>query len=288
MFKIATTETYDPTLCIDDWVERADEFDFLLYITKVLNSRVIDILTDESSPWAYMNKPSVLHLTVTGWGGSELEPNVPLYTNVFLKLQELLDRGFPKERVVLRIDPIIPTWKGCANFYYVAECGIAYGITRIRSSVMQLYKHSAERLKNTSYWNEISSIYKDNFWPDVNVDLKGMTFKERISSTVNTLKSDALKQYNISDLSFESCATKLLADCGFENRGCMSEKDLIINGLNPADLNIPQGNQRAACMCLMKHQLIPGGYRRGRCPHKCAYCYLKDVQKPVSTGDALY
>lgn len=289
MFKIATTETYDPTLCIDEWVNRDKEFDFLLYITKVLNSRIIGILTEKSSPWAWMNKPSVLHLTVTGWGGTDLEPNVCYPTDMFLNVQKLLEAGYPKERIVLRVDPIIPTWQGCAKFYYMVDMGLIWGITRFRSSVMQLYKHSAERLKQTSEWEEIDSIYKGQFWPDVHIDLKGMTFTERIKSTMNTLRQTALNECGISNISFESCASKILLDCGFESLGCMSERDLILNGLNPKELNIPRGNQRAVCMCLMKHQLIPGGYKRGRCPHRCAYCYLKDAsEQPVSTGDPLF
>ena len=290
MFRIATTETYDPTLCIDEWINHSNDYDFLLYITKVLNLRIIEILTDENSPWAYMNKPSVLHLTVTGWGGTELEPGVCYPTEMFLKIKDLIEAGYPKERIVLRIDPIIPTWEGCSKLYYMADMGLAWGITRFRSSVMQLYKHSAERLQNTSYWDEINSVYKSNFWPDVSILLKGMTFTERISSTINTLRKDALEEWGITDISFESCATKLLIDCGFENRGCMSDKDLLLNGLDSNTLNVPQGNQRTSCMCLMKHQLIPGGYKRGRCPNRCAYCYLKDSPSSthISTGDPLF
>ena len=64
-FKIATTETYDPSLCIKTWIGHVREYDFVLYITKVLNQEVIKLLTDSESPMAYMNKPSVIHLTVT-------------------------------------------------------------------------------------------------------------------------------------------------------------------------------------------------------------------------------
>lgn len=289
MFKIATTETYDPTLCIDEWVGRDGEFDFLLYITKVLNPKIIRILTDEQSPWAWMNKPSVLHLTVTGWGCDEIEPNVPIPLVEFNMLKKLFAAGYPKERVVLRIDPIIPTEKGINAFFFMVNIGIVKGISRYRSSVMQLYKHSAERLKNTEEWDEINAVYKGGFFPDIN-ELRRLNFFERIKKTISDARKDAAGLYDTPELHFESCATKLLSDCGFENIGCMSERDLLVNGLNPDELNISHGNQRANCMCLLKHQLIPGGYKRGRCPHQCAYCYLKDVERRqvVSKGDALF
>ena len=290
MFKIATTETYDPTLCIDEWIKRDREFDFLLYITKVLNSRIINILTDEKSLWAWMNKPSVLHLTVTGWGGTDIEPNVDFPVNVFQKAMKLIEAGFPKERIVARIDPLIPTWLGTSKLYYMTDMALAAGISRIRSSVLQLYPHSADRLKESEEWPEIEKIYKGNFWPDIDINLKVKTFRESVPSIIEECRKTAKKEWGIENVYFESCATKLLADCGFENIGCMSERDLIINGLNPDELNIPKGNQRSNCMCLMKHQLIPGGYKRGRCPHKCAYCYLKDSpeQKDAVKSNELF
>ncbi len=275
MFKIATTETYDPTLCIDEWVKRDKEFDFLLYITKVLTPRIIRILTDEQSPWAWMNKPSVLHLTVTGWGDTDLEPNVIDCDSILYRMGQLISKGYPKERIVLRIDPIIPTDNGMGSFSAIVSKGLNYGITRYRSSVMQLYQHSAERLQKTSEWNEINRVYKRKFMPSNN-DLESIGFFEKIKYVVEAAKRSATNIHNIGNITFESCATKLLTDCGFENIGCMSERDLLINGLNPDDLDIPKGHQRTSCMCLMKHQLIPGGYKRGRCPHQCAYCYLKD------------
>lgn len=290
MFKIATTETYDPTLCIDEWVHRDKEFDFLLYITKVLNPKVIRILTDEKSPWAWMNKPGVLHLTVTGWGCEEMEPNVPIPLVEFNMLKKLFAAGYPKERVVLRIDPIIPTERGISAFFFMVNMGIVKDITRYRSSIMQLYQHSAARLKETEEWDEINSIYKGKFFPDIE-ELKRIDFFNRIKKTIDGAREDIRNDYGVTkELHFESCATKLLSNCGFENIGCMSERDLLINDLEPDKLNIPRGSQRSRCMCLMKHQLIPGGYKRGRCPHKCAYCYLKDVEHTVSVskGDALF
>ena len=45
----------------------------------------------------------------------------------------------------------------------------------------------------------------------------------------------------------------------------LSEKDLLINGIDPEAVNVSKGNQRQACMCLLKEHLIHGGYKRGRC-----------------------
>ena len=59
----------------------------------------------------------------------------------------------------------------------------------------------------------------------------------------------------------------------------MGPVDLIVNNIDPNFTGSHgQSMQRAGCHCLLKHQLIPGGYKRGRCPNKCLYCYLKDSE----------
>lgn len=268
MFKIATTETYDPSYCVSEWKNRADEFDFVLYITKNLTLEVIDLFTDPKSKWACMNKPSVIHVTCTCWGTTALEPNVVPHWRTEERIRHLIQAGYPIERIVLRVDPIIPVNQGINAFNTACLIAKTLGIKRIRSSVMQMYKHVAERLDpDSELTKELLQVYNSHFFP---TGWRADFFYGCLKSTVEL--------YN-KDITFESCASPVLAKCGFETVGCMSEKDLRINGLNPDELNIPLGNQRQACMCLLKHQLIPGGYKRGRCPNKCVYCYLKDKEK---------
>lgn len=54
----------------------------------------------------------IVHATCTGYGGTELEPNVPNFTTQLTMIKMLLDDGFPAEQIVLRIDPIFPTVNG--------------------------------------------------------------------------------------------------------------------------------------------------------------------------------
>ena len=171
MFRIATTETYDPAHCVKDWITRADEFDFVLFITKNINDEIIKIFTSPESKWAFMNKPSIMHITCTGWGATLFEPRVgsPNLCNRFIA--KLIESGYPVERIVLRVDPIIPIQDGVDAFDNACKIAEWNGITRVRSSVMQMYKHVYERICNGKVLteercHELSYNYNGKFFPD--------------------------------------------------------------------------------------------------------------------------
>ena len=280
MIKIAATETYDPTLCVESWINRVQGFDFVLYITKVLNPHIIKLLTDGESPISYQNKASVIHLTCTGWGGTFLEPNVVSRETFKDKAAQLIAAGYPKDRLVWRVDPIIPIKEGLEKFKASVDLAISLGIYRIRASVMQLYKHSYERIKETPIIDEINSIYKGKFWPDKDASWE---FMVELLDIVQSFKEEH------SDISFEACASSMLHKCGFKDIPCMSEFDLNINGFEPnSSWGMMHGTQRAGCSCLLKQQLIPGGFSRGRCPNKCLYCYLKDKEEKEVESEILF
>ena len=48
----------------------------------------------------------IIHTTVTGYGHSILEPNVPTLYEEFTAIMELVKAGFPISRIVVRVDPI--------------------------------------------------------------------------------------------------------------------------------------------------------------------------------------
>lgn len=48
-------------------------------------------------------KPLIVHATITGWGGTVLEPNVPAYEHSLDMLAKLVRDGFDGNRCVLRI-----------------------------------------------------------------------------------------------------------------------------------------------------------------------------------------
>ena len=115
-------------------------YDGNIIITKRLTNALIDKLVE------YKDK-IILHLTVTGYGSSVLEPFVPKMEVTRKKFGELLGKGFPIEHCVLRIDPCIPTKKGMEKMLAVVRLFSDTGIKRVRFSVLDMYEHVKKRFK---------------------------------------------------------------------------------------------------------------------------------------------
>ena len=82
-----------------------DNLDGVVLVTKNITPSFHDA--------ALRNKEkAILHATITGYGNTQLEPQVPDPSKEMAALLKLVDDGFPKARVVVRIDPIIPTDRG--------------------------------------------------------------------------------------------------------------------------------------------------------------------------------
>ena len=78
----------------------------------------------------------IVHATITGYGGGVLEPKVPSPSFEFAAVKALISHGFPKEKIVIRVDPVIPTNKGLAVAYRrVLRTGMKAGFSRYRISV---------------------------------------------------------------------------------------------------------------------------------------------------------
>jgi len=84
----------------------------------------------------------IVHCTITGFGGTKIEPNVPSIDVSFKGYQKFIDM-LGKDRVVLRCDPIIPTEK-CTVFAASKVMSKALG-TRIRFSFLDMYSHVKQR-----------------------------------------------------------------------------------------------------------------------------------------------
>lgn len=232
-------------------------YDGAILITKNANKqfrkRVMDL---------YETFPNlVLHICCTGFGSTMMEPNVPAAQTQLQAIAHLLQDGFPCEKIVLRVDPIIPTQKGLARVRGVLDDFIAANtkITRVRFSVYDEYDHVRSRIIDAG----ARPIY-NGFTPPISM----------IEAVVNMV-------LEYPDLSFETCAedavamrARELGACNIELLGCISSRDLALFGLE-ASSNMPQNKQRrSGCHCLAcKTELLSS---RRRCPHQCLYCYWKD------------
>lgn len=200
--------------------------DGVILITKHLSQQFIEMAKEYNS---------IVHATITGHGGTVIEPNVPTYlesAEQFLILKEEIGR----ERAVLRIDPIIPTEEGirAAQKVFALLPG-----NRTRISFLDNYPHVKRRFQAAGLQPLQYSFHAP------------LTTRQRIAGLFP--------------------GAEICGEPGMACTGCISERDLKILGIESTA--IPLGRQRPECKCLaVKRELLS---RRGQCASGCLYCYWK-------------
>lgn len=252
--RIGVTERGDAGLDFS-WYDRLNYVDGAILITKKLSDDFIEKII--SAP-----KPVILHCTCTGWGGSFLEPNVPDYKTQLNYLKKLIDKNFDTNRIIIRIDPIIPTNDGLERtknvLDYILDNNIP--IRTIRFSILDQYKHVCDRLQK---------INMPVFYPDNN-----------FTATPEMCAALALLLLKYPMFTFEACAEpmfiKTLKSANINNfveSGCVNKNILSVLNI-PIPDNLSENLQnRKGCHCLScKTELLTN---KKQCPNKCLYCYWK-------------
>ena len=226
-----------------------DAFDRLykgnIIITKRLTDKLIEKLVEHQ-------KKIILHLTVTGMGGTKIEPFVPKAEDTHKALVRLIEDGFPVSHVVIRVDPIVPTEKGLNTALDVIAAFGGLGIKRLRFSFLDNYKHVKKRFEQEG----IPELYGGEFHAPL---------KERLSC--------AKKIEEVAhDAGFDS--VEACGEPGIESISCLSQKDIDILGLTDEITLEGSAEQRDSCGCpANKSELIKA--KPHQCEHKCLYCYWR-------------
>jgi DNA repair photolyase len=182
----------------------------------------------------------IVHATITGYGNSILEPNVISVEKAF-KGVRILKEFLGSQRIVIRIDPIIPTYKGLQRALEVLNLSKPIDNFRVRISFLDLYNH----VKNRFELEEIELP-----WQGFHAPLE--------------LRQNAVKKLS------GNCDIEICGEPDFECTGCISKKDCEILNIHISE---KQGNQRKPCACLtVKKELLSNKHP---CEHNCIYCYWK-------------
>ena len=233
MTKIGITERGDAGLDFS-WYNKINSYDGLILITKKLSDEFIKKASETNC---------IVHATITGLGGTVYEPNVPDLDYSIYFLRELVD-CIGEERVVLRIDPIIPTKEGVEKALNVynkfKEENLDDGLIRLRISFLDNYPHVKKR------------------FIEAGITPLSYNFHAPLEK-----RKEILKLFPNAEVCGEP---------GILSIGCISEKDLEILGVEIPKNNV-KGFQRTECQCLsIKKEIFT---ERKQCLNKCLYCYWK-------------
>lgn len=254
--KIGITERGDGGLDLS-WANKLSQVDAAVIITKHLTVGNQDLINK-----LIANKSKIiLHVTCTGFGGTVIEPGVPTPDRVIDGVLYLINQGFPVDQIVLRTDPIVPDVLGQLRASQIWDRFISMGITRIRYSYLDVYKHVYRRFKS----NQVRMINLPNGRKEYSTE-SILEFEYYIADYKNTLLSRGIS------VSFESCAEQ----SSYNKKGCISSLDLDILGIpySTDDLLVDHA-QRASCLCLAgKTELLPPSSPHP-CRSGCMYCYWK-------------
>lgn len=238
------------------WTCSINFMDGAVLITKAMTPAFINAVLD-------CRKPTIVHCTCTGCGGTVLEPGVPAPSMQLNNLKCLIDMGFPASRTVLRIDPIFPTDKGLAKAKAVLDTMLSMqlGTKRVRISIVDEYPHVRARYAERGW----TPIYGGKFFPS----------EEHIQKVASMLYD-----YKDSGLHFETCAEPALVKTAhqmgifnIEEVGCISKEDLWLMNLPMPDGLTTNPQNRSGCKCLScKTEMLT---QKTQCSHGCIYCYWK-------------
>jgi len=238
MEKIGITERGDPSHN-REWMNWVRQDKPAILITK-RPSVLYEILNSH-----FVNPNVIIHCTITGYAGTKIEPNTPSVEDSIEGLFNLVNFLSP-ERVVLRIDPIIPTEKGFVRAKKILDQVLSswkpeYPRLRVRISFLDNYPHVKTRFAQA----ELPTIPYEFHAPVSN-------------------REKCVQDFNYAGI-------EICGEPDMKCTGCISAIDCQTLQVSPTQST---SLQRQTCCCLaQKQELLT---KKQRCPIGCLYCYWKD------------
>lgn len=240
-----TTEMSDPKFSwprVHDLIEKGEPV--ILY-TKAPPSASIMALVKK-------RKNVALGITVTGWGGTWLEPGVEKTSTVIEAFNSLVSDTDVRDRVSLRVDPVVPTTLGFARAAYVLSK--LERPTKVVCSTLQYYKG------------------QDKVFNRLGIDMSLYTVRSQRalypSKEIADIWVENFYSFAPDGSKLQMCGMPYEVT-GVENhKGCVDRELLAAMGVKIFK-EISSGKQRPGCKCIIKKKQAASG----RCHHGCLYCY---------------
>ena len=194
------------------------------------------------------------HFTVTGLGGTPLEPGVPPWKETMEQLPSLIRFVGHPRRVIIRFDPIIH-WR---------EDGVRSNLPHAEEIFKECVRHGVKDVR-LSFATLYSKVLKRPGWSWYDPPLE-----ERLK--IAGLLVDMARSLG---LTIYTCSDHALKSVGALPSSCIDGR--LLSELHPKRLPAStekDRGQRKECGCTVSVDI--GSYSQ-RCPGGCVYCYANPV-----------
>jgi hypothetical protein len=195
------------------------------------------------------------HLTITGLGGTPLEPRVPSWGRAIEQIPHLVDWAGLPQRVSVRFDPILHWMEGdeirsnLPQAEGIFQACARHGVVDVKVSFAALYGKVLKR----KGWR----------WHDPSMEER-RAIAERLLALARS-----------SGIVLSACSDPTLAELGVPSARCIDGS--LLTRLHPLGLEASREKdrgQRKECGCTRSVDI--GAYTM-RCPSGCRYCYANPL-----------
>ena len=200
------------------------------------------------------------HLTLTGLGGTRVEPSIRPWREVACQLPELIEFAGDARRVVVRYDPIVHWYEG----------GQVQSNLSLAEPILQVVSEAGLSTVIVSFATLYGKVLKRKGWRwyDPTVEEK-QEIAARLLRTTSSL-----------GLTLSACSQAALQATGIEPSRCIDGE--LLSRLHPLALPAAKDKdlgQRPECGCTRSVDI--GSYLM-RCPNGCRYCYANPLIPPAA------
>ncbi len=204
-----------------------------------------------------------IHLTVTGLGGTEVEPLAPVWEDTFRTLPDLIDFAGGPDHIKLRVDPIFRARRGerlydnLSLLRKILARGAALGIKRYVTSFTCYYPKVQNRLTRAGFDVQAHSPEeKTEIWRELS------SYSAKLG------------------IALDACAVP-----GAPESSCIDAQ--VLAELHPLKLPCSSFQPRTRELCGCTHAIDVGGYYTKACYTGCLYCYANCARHPaLPAGDS--
>lgn len=260
---VGVTEAGDPVFDTS-WKKAVDEGKPVILITKNFPKLFKEV---------GMRDNVMYHATVTGFGDSIYEPNVPKAGRVIEALATVSVEY--RNHVTVRIDPIVPTeaalWRPIGVYKWAIN-----NHYRVLISFLDAYPHAMKRLKviEQSAREGIMELLREGLQPDVQQRLARSYDEYQMYDRISSLydgEFHAPLETRLKVWKDDFPEADVCGEPGIECAGCVGQRACDV-------LKVPFVGgfkaQRPECQCgAQKYELLK---KKKRCAHGCWYCYHHD------------